>query len=218
MARTRRVPIAEKTGLIVPLGEWVLNQACRQAKAWEDQGLPPLTIAVNVSPVQFLKTDLVESVTRILTETGLSAGWLELELTEHSLLEDSERVLQPLRELRRLGVGLSLDDFGTGFSSLSYLKQFPFSKLKIDRSFVHDVIEDSEAAALAEAIIDLGHNGKNIKAGVIAEGIENIQQLSFLRAKNCTEGQGYLFSQPIAAEDIVPWANRNRGKRLSIVS
>ena len=209
------IPIAEKTGLIVPLGEWVLNQACRQAKAWEDQGLPPLTIAVNVSPVQFLKTDLVESVTRILTETGLSAGWLELELTEHSLLEDSERVLQPLRELRRLGVGLSLDDFGTGFSSLSYLKQFPFSKLKIDRSFVHDVIEDSEAAAIAEAIIDLGHN---LDLKVIAEGIENIQQLSFLRAKNCTEGQGYLFSQPIAAEDIVPWANRNRGKRLSIVS
>jgi EAL domain-containing protein (putative c-di-GMP-specific phosphodiesterase class I) len=137
-----------------------------------------------------------------------------LELTEHCLLEDSERVLEPLRELRRLGVGLGLDDFGTGFSSLSYLKQFPFTKLKIDRSFVHDVIEDSEAAAIVEAIIDLGHN---LDLKIIAEGIETIQQLSFLRAKNCTEGQGYLFSQPIAAEDIIPWANRNRGTRLSLV-
>lgn len=208
------IPVAEKTGLIVPLGEWVLKQACRQAKAWESQGLPPLTIAVNVSPVQFLKTDLVGTVTRILTETGLDPNWLELELTEHSLLEDSDRVRKPLEELRRLGVGLSLDDFGTGFSSLSYLKQFPFTKLKIDRSFVHDVIEDPEAAAIAEAIIDLGHN---LDLKVIAEGIENIQQLSFLRAKNCTEGQGYLFSQPISAEDIIPWANRNRGTRLSLV-
>lgn len=193
------VPVAEDCGLILPIGRWVLREACRQARAWQDIGLPPLPIAVNVSAVEFRKKGFVSAVRAILSETGLDPRHLELELTEGVLMEDVESTASVLQALKLLGVHLAVDDFGTGYSSLSYLRQFPIDVLKIDQSFVRQISADPDDSKIVTAIINLA---KSLKLLVVAEGIETREQLAFLRARHCAEGQGYLFSQPVSAGEI----------------
>jgi len=191
---TEFIPLAEETGLIVPIGEWVLRTACFQHKAWQRAGLPAFGVSVNVSARQFRERTLIEQVARALADSGLEAMFLELELTESLVMEDLESALLSMKALQAMGVQLSIDDFGTGYSSLSALKRFPIARLKIDRAFVRDIPDDDEDKAIAKAIISLGHE-LNLK--VIAEGVENEQQLEFLRANGCDEMQGYLFSPPV---------------------
>ena len=188
------IPLAEETGLIVPIGEWVLRTACAQNKAWQAAGLPPLKIAVNLSARQFQQPNLVEMVAQILDETGLNPNFLELEITETSIMQNVHLARQTLRDLKEMGVHISMDDFGTGYSSLGYLKQFPFHTLKIDRSFVRDLKEDSQDLGIISAVVALGHY-LNLK--VVAEGVETDGQLELLRNLQCEEIQGYLFSRPL---------------------
>jgi diguanylate cyclase (GGDEF)-like protein/PAS domain S-box-containing protein len=190
------VPIAEDCGLIVQIGRWVLREACTQARAWQNAGLPPLPIAVNVSAVEFREKGFVEGVRTILLETGLEARYLELEVTEGVLMEDAESTASVLQKLKTMGVHLAVDDFGTGYSSLSYLRQFPIDVLKIDQSFIHQITSDPDDSSIVSAII---HMGKSLKHLVIAEGIETQEQRAYLQTQRCTEGQGYLFSRPLAA-------------------
>ena len=163
------IPLAEETGLIVPLGAWVLRCACAQSKAWQDAGLPALTVAVNLSPRQFRQQDIVSLIEELLAETGLDPCFLELEITESMVMRDVDRVTAVLGDLKRLGIFLTMDDFGTGYSSLSYLKRFPFDKLKIDQSFVRDITCDPDNAAIAKAIIAMAHS---LHMTVIAEGVD----------------------------------------------
>lgn len=193
------IRVAENCGLILPIGEWVLRTACSHARKWQDEHLPALPIAVNVSAVQFRQPGFQDLVRRVLRETGVEAKYLELELTESVLLSNADVVFPVLKDLKEMGLKLAIDDFGTGFSSLSYLRQFPVSKLKIDRSFVHDVATNSDDAAIIEAIISMGR-GLNIK--VIAEGVENEDQMLFLRAHHCDQIQGYYCSRPLAASEV----------------
>ncbi len=193
------IPLAEDTGLILPIGAWVLREACIQTRAWQQQGLAGLRMAVNISSVQFRQPGFGASVRRILHETGLPPDCLELELTEGVLLRNNEETLRALREIKEMGVHLSLDDFGTGYSSLSYLKRFPLDTLKIDRSFVLDLPNDPDNAAIASAIIAMA---QSLKFQVIAEGVENEAQLDFLRDKGCDLTQGFLFSPAVPAEKL----------------
>ncbi len=194
---TEFIPLAERSGLIVPLGEWVLRTACSQLQRWQQQGLPLLRVSVNLSERQLHQPDLSERIARILQDTRLPAGSLELELTESMLIQDSEAMLTLLDSLRQLGVQLAIDDFGTGYSSLSYLRQFPVSRLKLDRSFVQDLPQDT---VLSQAIIELAHR---LHMKVVAEGIENEAQRAFLAAHGCDELQGHLFSRAVPAEELV---------------
>ncbi|WP_116472500.1 putative bifunctional diguanylate cyclase/phosphodiesterase [Zobellella maritima] len=193
------IPLAEESGLIVPIGEWVLNTACRQAKAWQMMGLPPLKMAVNLSALQFRQSGLVAQIANVLRVTGLPPQYLELELTESLLMRDVESAIIAMNGLRKLGASLSIDDFGTGYSSLSYLQHFPLSQLKIDRSFVSDAHLKPGAGAIARAIIAMG---KSLGLRVLAEGIETTEQLTYLRTHHCDQGQGYFFSKPLPAADI----------------
>src|ERR1700683_182934 len=193
------VPIAEDCGLIVQIGSWVLREACKQAREWQDTGLPFERVSVNISALEFRDTGFVERVRTTLRETGLDARHLDLELTEGVLMEHAESTASVLRTLKTVGVRLVVDDFGTGYSSLSYLQQFPIDVLKIDQSFIHRITTDPDDSPIVSAIIDMG---KNLKQGVIAEGIETQEQLAFLKARHCVEGQGYLFSQPVPAAQI----------------
>jgi diguanylate cyclase (GGDEF)-like protein/PAS domain S-box-containing protein len=193
------IPLAEESGMIWALGEWVLREACRQNKAWQDSGLPPVTVAVNFSALQFTAGDVVEMTTKVLRETGLAPEYLELELTESAAMTDIQAFIDATQRLKGLSVSLSIDDFGTGFSSLSYLRQFHIDRLKIDQSFVRDIVHDPSSAAIITAIINLAH-GLNLAA--IAEGVETEAQLQFLRAHDCDEMQGYYFSRPLAASDF----------------
>lgn len=195
------IPLLEETGLIVPVGEWVLHSACRQGRAWQQSGFPPIRIAVNLSALQFRQPDLVGMVARILAETGLDprSQELELELTESLLMKNVEGTAAKLRQLHEMGVKLSIDDFGTGYSSLNYLKRFPLNSLKIDQSFVRDLSSDPDDAAIVSAIIALGHG---LKLSVIAEGVETAGQLAYLREMKCDEMQGFLFSRPVPASEI----------------
>jgi len=190
------VPIAEDCGLIIQIGRWVLREACRQARAWQDAGLPPVPIAVNVSAVEFRDKGFVECVREILAETGLEARYLGLELTEGVLMDDAESTAAVLQELKTMGVHLAVDDFGTGYSSLSYLRQFPIDVLKIDQSFIHQISADPDDSSIVSAIINMG---KSLKHLVVAEGIETPEQRAYLQTQQCAEGQGYLFSRPLAA-------------------
>ncbi len=193
------IPIAENSGLIMPIGEWVLKTACAQARRWQDEGLPPLPVAVNVSAVQFRQESFPALIRRVLHETGLPAQYLELELTEGLLLSSADVTLSVLQELNEMGVNLSIDDFGTGYSSLSYLKHLPVYKLKIDRSFVRDITIDPDDAAITGTIISMA---KSLNLKVIAEGVENAEQMLFLREHDCDEVQGYYFSRPLAVDDF----------------
>ncbi len=189
------IPLAEETGLILSIGEWVLRTACRQAKAWQNAGLPPVRMAVNLSGKQF-RTKLDQVVASILLETGLGASWLELELTESILMRNAAENQQLLQALSGMGCSLSIDDFGTGYSSLAYLKNFPLGRLKIDRSFVRDIITNPDDRAIAKIIIDMAHT---LKMEVTAEGVEDNDQLELLKSYGCREIQGFLFSKPLAA-------------------
>jgi diguanylate cyclase (GGDEF)-like protein len=195
----RFIPVAEESGLIVPLGAWVLEEACRQAVAWQQQGLPPLTLAVNLSAVQFKRDDLQESITHALRASGLDPRYLELELTESILIHDAAGVLETVRALKQLGLKLSIDDFGTGYSSLSYLKRLAVDKLKIDQSFVRDLATDPEDAAIVQAIIQMAHS---LKLATIAEGVEDEAMLACLRNYQCDEAQGYHYARPMPAEEF----------------
>lgn len=192
------IPLAEETGLILPIGAWVLRTACTQAKIWQEQGLRPLRIAVNLSARQFLQADLTELVSETLRETGLSPHFLELEITESLLMKDVDSAIFTLQALKSMGVQLAIDDFGTGYSSLNYLKRFPLDRLKIDQSFVRDVTTDPDDAAIALAVIAMAHS---MRLGVIAEGVETREQLLFLRNKRCNEIQGFYISKPLSAEN-----------------
>jgi diguanylate cyclase (GGDEF)-like protein/PAS domain S-box-containing protein len=184
------IPIAEESGLIVEMGEWILRQACREAASWPK----PLQVAVNLSPAQFMHGDVVGLVHSILIETGLAPGRLELEITEGVLIEDFDRGLALLRRLKALGVRISMDDFGSGYSSLSYLQAFPFDKIKIDRAFIINLGRNPQSAAIVRAVIDLGHG---LEMSIIAEGVETIDQLAFLAREGCDGVQGYLLGKPL---------------------
>jgi diguanylate cyclase (GGDEF)-like protein len=193
------IRIAENSGLIVPIGEWVVRTACRQARKWQDEGLPAVSVAVNVSAVQFRQEGFCELIRRALHETGLAPQYLELELTESLLLANADLMLSVVQELKAMGVTLAIDDFGTGYSSFSYLRQFRVSKLKIDRVFIRDVAVNPDDAAIASAIISMA---KSLHLKVIAEGVEDEAQMSFLRAHQCDEIQGYYFSKPLAVDKV----------------
>jgi EAL domain-containing protein (putative c-di-GMP-specific phosphodiesterase class I) len=193
------IGVAERCGLIVPIGEWVLRSACAQAKAWQDAGLLAVPVAVNVSAVQFRQQGFPEVIRCILRETGFDPKYLELELTESLLLTNADVVFSILKELREMGVKLAIDDFGTGYSSLSYLRQFQVNRLKIDRSFVRDVAVNPDDAAIATAIINMA---RALNLNVLAEGVENEEQLRFFQAQHCYEIQGFYFSKPVAVGQI----------------
>ncbi len=193
------IPLAENTGLIQPIGEWVLRTACEQNILWQKAGLPPQKVAVNVSARQFYQQDIVALVARVLEETGLEPRWLALELTESVIMQDVETTKCTLHRLKEMGVQITIDDFGTGYSSLSYLKQFPIETLKIDKSFVDDLPRDSEDKGITAAIIAMAHT---LGMDVVAEGVEREEQCSYLKSIHCDKIQGYLFSPPLKADDL----------------
>ncbi len=195
----RFIPLAEENGLIAPLGNWMLLEACRQAKAWQDQGLPPIQVAVNISTGQFALTDMAQRIREALAATGLAPNWLEIEITESLLADNLEATQATLREIHALGVHIAVDDFGTGYSSLSYLKRFPLRKLKIDQSFVRDILTDHDDRAISSAIINLG---QSLGLVVVAEGVETSGQLEVLRQLGCHKVQGFLLGAPVPAREI----------------
>lgn len=199
VAPGRFIGVAEESGLIVPMGDWVLRQACRQAVLWQQAGLPALTMAVNLSAIQFKRSNVELSVERALAESGLAPALLELELTESILIQNVENVLASVRRLKQLGVKLSIDDFGTGYSSLSYLKRLDIDKLKIDQSFVRDLAIDPDDATIVRAIIQMA---RNLNLQTIAEGVETEEMRDLLRSFGCDAAQGYLYSRPVPAQDI----------------
>jgi diguanylate cyclase (GGDEF)-like protein/PAS domain S-box-containing protein len=193
------IPVAEETGLIIPIGEWVLRNACIQAKAWQKKGLPPLRIAVNLSGRQFKQPGFIDVIDQILKETGLDPECLDLELTESIIMEKAGETIMTLTDLKTRGIHLSIDDFGIGYSSLSYLKHFPFDQIKIAQEFVRDIPHDQDDAAIVEAIIAMA---RSLNLDVIAEGVERKEQLEFLHDRHCTKMQGYYFARPMKAEDL----------------
>jgi EAL domain-containing protein (putative c-di-GMP-specific phosphodiesterase class I) len=195
----RFIGLAEEMGLIIPIGAWVLSEACIQTKAWQQAGLGDLRVAVNLSARQFTQKNLVQSIADVLHATGLEPRFLELELTESMVMNDVDNAITILRNLKGLGIHIAIDDFGTGYSSLSYLRRFPIDVLKIDQSFVNDLMVDADDAAIVVSIISLAHS---LRLQVVAEGVENAEQLAFLRAHGCDQMQGYHFSRPIAADEF----------------
>lgn len=193
------IPIAEETGLIVPIGEWVLRAACKQLVQWHQAGWPDLRVAINLSARQFKQAALEQMVARILHETGCGAQHLELEITESVVMDDPKAAIDTLQHLSRMGIQLAIDDFGTGYSSLNYLKRFPIHTLKIDRSFVGDILVDADDAAIVRAIIVLAHS---MKLTVIAEGVETAEQMHFLHEQHCDQMQGYYFAKPLPAQQL----------------
>ena len=196
---SRFIPLAEETGLIVPIGKWVLETACAQNMAWQRQGLPAIRISVNLSPRQFADPNLLNDVRAALEKSGMPPQLLELEITESMVMQNVERTVRVLDAIKSLGVMLAIDDFGTGYSSMSLVKKFPIDVLKIDRSFVREITNDSEDKAIADAIIALG---RALNLTIVAEGVETVEQEAFLRAHNCDEVQGYLISGPVPADEF----------------
>jgi len=201
------IPIAEKSGLIVPIGEWILKQACAQNRACQDQGFPPLLVSVNLSPRQFREKNLVEMIAGVLADTGLEPRFLDLEITEGMVMHDAEAVIALLGRLHQLGIQLSVDDFGTGYSSLAYLKRFPVQTLKIDQSFVRSLTDAGNDTGIVKAIIAMA---ESLKLGVVAEGVETKEQLACLASLHCGQYQGYYFSKPVPAADFVRILQRDR--------
>jgi EAL domain-containing protein (putative c-di-GMP-specific phosphodiesterase class I) len=195
----RFIPVAEESGLIAHIGDWALRSACNQNKAWQSAGHAPINVSVNVSARQFRETNWIRQIVEALQESELDAKYLELELTESLIMQDVDQAIAKMKELQRLGVQLSIDDFGTGYSSLSALRTFPVARLKIDKTFVHDLPHDEHGKAIAAAVISLGHN---LNLRVIAEGVETEEQMAFLRDNDCDEMQGYFFSRPVPAAEI----------------
>jgi EAL domain-containing protein (putative c-di-GMP-specific phosphodiesterase class I) len=193
------IPIAEDSGLIVPIGEWVIQEACRQNKSWQGAGLPCVPVAVNLSAIQFRQSNFSAVIERALHTSGLDPRYLELEVTESAFVEDVDRALATMQALKTMGLSLAIDDFGTGYSSLAYLRRFPIDKLKVDRSFVRDIVTDPGDASLCSAIISLA---EILGLDVVAEGVETDAQLAFLQQHGCAVMQGFYFSRPVAAEDV----------------
>ncbi|MBC7696917.1 MAG: EAL domain-containing protein [Bacteroidia bacterium] len=218
----RFISVAEDCGLIVAIGNWALREACLQVKKWQDLGLSTITIAVNISAIEFRQNSFVQRVRTALMETGLSPKYLQLEITESVLMHDAATSVAILNELKSMGVQLAMDDFGTGYSSLSYLKQFPIDVLKIDQSFVHDIRSATDKGIIVSAVVGMANS---LELSVVAEGVENHTQLTFLKKLKCKEGQGYFFSQPVIAEqfssllkmDITPWRCNFSEKTPSIL-
>jgi EAL domain-containing protein (putative c-di-GMP-specific phosphodiesterase class I) len=194
------IPLAEETGLILPMGKWILREACRQNKAWQELGYKPMRIAVNLSIVQFEHNSLIKTVKSVLNETGLDPQWLELEITESLTMKCFDCAIKKIKQLKELGVYISLDDFGTGYSSYNYLNQLPIDSLKIDRIFLENLKKDSDEEFITKTMISLG---KRLDLIVIAEGVETASQLDFLRTQKCNIAQGFLFSKPVPAEEFV---------------
>jgi len=210
----RFMPFAEETGLVVPLGEWVLREACNQNRTWQNQGLTAVRVAVNISALQFRYAGFAKLVQKALAESGLEPRWLELEMTESVIMQDAERVIESLEQLKGLGVEFAIDDFGTGYSSLSYLKRFPINRLKIDQSFVRDITSDRDDAAITGAIIGLTGN---LGLHTVAEGVETVEQLRFLEQHGCDEVQGFLFSKPLMPQECaVVMRNQPSRQRLGM--
>jgi EAL domain-containing protein (putative c-di-GMP-specific phosphodiesterase class I) len=199
LAPDQFVSIAEDCGLILPIGRWVLREACRQARAWLQMGLPPITVAVNMSALEFRAKDFLENICATLYDTGLEPRYLQIELTESILMRDSKSANIVLHALADIGVTLAVDDFGTGYSSLSYLKQFPVDTLKIDQSFVRQMTSNPDDAIIVSTVISMGNSLKKL---IIAEGVETQGQYELLRAQQCDEGQGYYFSHPQEPEAL----------------
>jgi EAL domain-containing protein (putative c-di-GMP-specific phosphodiesterase class I) len=204
------IALAEETGLMLPIGRWVVRQASAQHVAWCEQGLPPIPLAVNLSPRQFADAELVTDLQAALRETGMPAHALELEITEGVLIGHPERARATLHAIKRLGVRLALDDFGTGYSSLAQLKRLPIDTLKVDRSFVQGLPGDARDSAIIEAIVALG---RTLQLAVVAEGVETVAQREFLRACGCTQMQGYHFSRPLPAQEFAALARRHLAHR-----
>jgi diguanylate cyclase (GGDEF)-like protein len=205
------IPLAEETGLIGQIGEWVLRTACAQNRAWQEEGLPPMRVAVNVSALQFKHANLTEVIARILRETGLEPHSLELEITESAVIHNVDKMITTLGELKEMGIHLAMDDFGSGYASLYYLKQFPFDKLKIDRPFVRDITSNPNSSAIARTVIAMAHS---LHLKVVAEGVETEGQLRYLRNHGCDEMQGYYFSRPVPAADFA--GQLRSGRALSL--
>jgi EAL domain-containing protein (putative c-di-GMP-specific phosphodiesterase class I) len=203
----RFIPLAEETGLITPIGEWVLLEACRAAMGWKEATGKDIGISVNVSPRQFRDPGFTEAVMHALATSGLAPEQLELEITERLILDNSIETAEILRQLDKAGIRLSVDDFGTGYSALSYLKSYPFDTLKIDKSFVQDVMKEPEDASLVRAIINMAHS---LGLRVIAEGVEEEAQTHFLKKEGCDFSQGYFYSRPLPAADFDAWLANNR--------
>jgi EAL domain-containing protein (putative c-di-GMP-specific phosphodiesterase class I) len=201
------IPLAEETGLIIPIGEWVLRTACAENRAWQKEGLQPIRMTVNVSSIQFRQDNFVESVLGILRDTGLDPNYLQLELTEGTIMQDSGNTIKKLQSLQSMGIQVAIDDFGTGYSSLNYLKRFPLSALKIDYSFMKDVVTSPTDQAIVNAIVSLAHNF-NLK--VIAEGVEKSKQLSFLRECGCEGAQGNLICPPVNTFVLAEFIRKER--------
>jgi EAL domain-containing protein (putative c-di-GMP-specific phosphodiesterase class I) len=193
------IPLAEECGLIGAIGEWVVREACRQARAWQDEGLAPMRVSVNLSPSQFRGSGLTHSIRRALDEVALDPRYLEVELTESAVMSDPEESIAILEQLSAMGVLVSVDDFGTGYSSMSYLRRLPIDKLKIDRVFINEIASRPEDASIVRAIVSLAHS---LRLKVVAEGVETPAQLDFLRAVGCDEYQGYHFSKPLPANEF----------------
>ncbi len=206
------IPFTEETGLIEPIGEWVLRTACKEAVHWQQMGLPAFRVAVNLSLRQFVANDFVTLVANVLKETGLEAKYLELEITESFLAQNVDQTAEVLSNLHQLGVQLSIDDFGTGYSSLSYLKRFPLNTLKIDQSFVRDIMSDPDDATIAEAIIAMG---QSLNLNVIAEGVETEEQVCFLRGRGCDWIQGHLVSEPLSSPQFIKWLKQNHSQQVN---
>jgi EAL domain-containing protein (putative c-di-GMP-specific phosphodiesterase class I) len=199
------IPIAEETGLIEEMGKWALEEACVQTRAWQQQGLPPVQMAVNLSPRQLDNFTLVETVEAVLKRSGLPPSMLELEITESAMMKNTDHAITLMQKLREMGVCLAMDDFGTGYSSLSYLTRFPLSTVKIDRSFINDLSHSNDAQALVDGIIKLAHS---LRMKVVAEGVQTQDQLDYLTARHCDQIQGFWLCKPVPAEEAASFLAR----------
>ncbi|MGO9330051.1 MAG: putative bifunctional diguanylate cyclase/phosphodiesterase, partial [Steroidobacteraceae bacterium] len=207
------IPLAEDCGLIGTIGEWVIREACRQARVWQDDGVPSLRVSVNLSASQFRDSGLVDSIRRALADADLEARYLEVELTESAVMSDPEQSIAVLEQLSAMGVLVSVDDFGTGYSSMSYLRRFPIDKLKIDRVFINEIVNRPEDASIVRAIVSLAHS---LSLKVVAEGVETSGQLEFLNAAGCDEYQGYHFSRPLPAADFERLIRESRALNIPL--